>query len=113
MNCLQLIGNVGQDPEVRYFENGTMLVELSIAVKRFKKEEPPVWFRLKIWGKQAQITADYVKKGSLLGVIGRVDEETWADRQTGEKRSRYVVIVNHVELLGSKSNSQSSEEVPF
>ena len=113
MNCIQLVGNIGQDPEIRYFENGTMLVEMSIAVRRFKKEEPPIWIRLKAWGKQGQFAADYVKKGSLVGVSGRIEEEVWVDSKTGLKKSKHSVTVNQIELIGSRPANQNQEEAPF
>jgi single-strand DNA-binding protein len=102
MNSITLVGRAGRDPEVRYFETGTMVANLSMAVNRRSKDEDPDWFNLEIWGKQAQVAADYVRKGSLIGVIGRVGQQEWADRTTGEKRSKTVVTVERLELLGPK-----------
>jgi single-strand DNA-binding protein len=102
MNSITLVGRAGRDPEVRYFETGTMVANLSLAVNRRSKDEEPDWFNLEIWGKQAQVAADYVKKGSLIGVIGRVGQQEWTDRTTGEKRSKTVVTVERLELLGPK-----------
>ena len=59
MNCITLVGRAGRDPEVRYFESGTMVANLTLAVNR-RKDEDPDWFNLEIWGKQAQVAADYV-----------------------------------------------------
>ena len=64
------VGRAGRDPEVRYFESGSMVANLTIAVNRRSRDDEPDWFNLEIWGKQAQVAADYVKKGSLLGIIG-------------------------------------------
>ena len=106
MNCITLTGRAGRDPEVRYFESGTMVANLTLAVNRMKRDEDPDWFNLEIWGKQAQVAADYVRKGSLIGVIGSVRNESWTDRTTGEKRSKVVIRVDRLELMGSKKDSE-------
>jgi single-strand DNA-binding protein len=106
MNCITLTGRAGRDPEVRYFETGTMVANLTLAVNRMKRDEDPDWFNLEIWGKQAQVAADCVRKGSLIGVIGSVRIESWTDRTTGEKRSKVVIRVDRLELMGSKKDSE-------
>jgi single-strand DNA-binding protein len=96
------------------------VTNLSLAVNRIGRDEKPDWFNLEIWGKQAQVAADYVRKGSLVGIIGRFELDHWTDRTTGEERSKPVVHVNDLRLLGSRRDSEqhgggepSSEEVPF
>jgi single-strand DNA-binding protein len=111
MNSITLVGRAGRDPEVRYFESGTMVANLSLAVNRRKDEEPD-WFNLEIWGKQAQVAADYVRKGSLIGVIGRVGQQKWTDRATGEERSKTVVTVERLELLGPKPDREAPAAGP-
>jgi single-strand DNA-binding protein len=106
MNCITLTGRAGRDPEVRYFESGTMVANLTLAVNRMKRDEDPDWFNLEIWGKQAQVAADYVRKGSLIGVIGSVRNESWTDRTTGEKKYKTVVRVDRLELMGSKKDGE-------
>jgi single-strand DNA-binding protein len=101
-------------------------------VNRRSRDDEPDWFTLEIWGKQAQVAADYVRKGSLLGIIGSFKLDRWTDRTTGEERSKPVVRVDRLELLGSRRDSEagaarfgeggsgyggegqpSEEEVPF
>jgi single-strand DNA-binding protein len=106
MNSITLTGRAGRDPEVRYFESGTMVASLTLAVNRMKRDEDPDWFNLEIWGKQAQVAADYVRKGSLIGVIGSVRNESWTDRTSGEKKYKTVVRVDRLELMGSKKDSE-------
>lgn len=108
MNCITLTGRAGRDPEVRYFESGTVVANLTIAVNRMKRDEDPDWFSLEIWGKQAQVAADYVRKGSLIGVIGSVRIEKWIDRATGQEKLKPVVRVDRLELMGSKKNNEQS-----
>ena len=108
INSVNLVGRAGRDPEVRYFESGTVVANLTMAVNRRNREDEPDWFNLEIWGKQAQVAADYVKKGSLIGVTGSFKMDSWKDRNTGEDRNKPVVRVDRLELLGSKRDSENS-----
>ena len=127
INSVTLVGRAGRDPEVRYFESGTVVANLTMAVNRRNRDDEPDWFNLEIWGKQAQVAADYVKKGSLIGITGSFKLDSWKDRNTGEDRNKPVVRVDRLELLGSKRDSEngnfqnnnsfnqqsSSDEIPF
>ena len=127
INSVTLVGRAGRDPEVRYFESGTVVANLTMAVNRRNRNDEPDWFNLEIWGKQAQVAADYVKKGSLNGITGSFKLDSWKDRNTGEDRNKPVVRVDRLELLGSKRDSENSnfqnnnfsqqpsnyEEIPF
>ena len=127
INSVTLVGRAGRDPEVRYFESGTVVANLTMAVNRRNRDDEPDWFNLEIWGKQAQVAADYVKKGSLIGITGSFKLDSWKDRKTGEDKIKPVVRVDRLELLGSKKDSESSnfrdqtqsisnsneEEIPF
>jgi single-strand DNA-binding protein len=128
-NRVALVGRAGRDPEVRYFESGSMVANLTLAVNRRSRDDEPDWFNLEIWGKQAQVAADYVRKGSLLGIIGSFKLDRWTDRSSGEERTKPVIRVDRLELLGSKRDAEggggfggagnygggepSEEEVPF
>jgi single-strand DNA-binding protein len=106
-----------------------MVANLTMAVNRRSNNDEPDWFNLEIWGKQAQVAADYVRKGSLLGIIGSFKLDRWTDRATGEERTKPVIRVDRLELLGSKRDGEaggggfggggfgggepSEEEVPF
>ena len=127
INSVTLVGRAGRDPDVRYFESGTVVANLTMAVNRRSRNDEPDWFNLEIWGKQAQVAADYVKKGSLIGITGCFKLDNWKDRNTGEDRHKPVVRVDRLELLGSKRDAEnnsyqsnnsfnqqtSSEEIPF
>ena len=108
INSVTLVGRAGRDPEVRYFESGTVVANLTMAVNRMNRNDEPDWFNLEIWGKQAQVAADYVKKGSLIGITGSFKLDTWKDRNTGEDRNKPVVRVDRLELLGSKRDSENN-----
>jgi single-strand DNA-binding protein len=109
MNQLTLIGRTGKDPEVRYLENGKVVANFTLAVNSFRREDPPEWFNLEMWGKTAEIAADWVKKGDQICVTGSIVTEKWTARETGEERSKQVVKVATIELLGSKRDREPGE----
>ena len=108
INSVTLVGRAGRDPEVKYFESGTVVANLTMAVNRRNRDDEPDWFNLEIWGKQAQVAADYVKKGSLIGITGSFKLDSWKDRNTGEDRNKPVVRVDRLELLGSKKDAENN-----
>ena len=108
INVVHLVGYAGRDPEVKYFESGNVVCNLTLAVNRIKKDEPPDWFELQIWDKTAEFTANYVKKGRLLAIKGTLKIDTWSDRNTGTNRSKPVIRVEKLDLLGSKRDNESS-----
>ncbi|WP_269621960.1 single-stranded DNA-binding protein [Prochlorococcus marinus] len=127
INSVNLVGRVGRDPEVRYFESGTIVANFTMAVNRRSRNDEPDWFNLEIWGKQAQVAADYVKKGSLIGITGSFKLDQWNDKATGEAKSKPVIRVDRLDLLGSrkdsyeeglnnnqtKNNYQENNNIPF
>ncbi len=108
VNSITLVGRAGRDPEVRYFESGSVVANLTMAVNRRSRNDEPDWFNLEIWGKQAQVAADYVKKGALLGITGSFKLDSWVDKNTGEARTKPVIRVDRLELLGSKKDSEAN-----
>lgn len=108
LNIVHLVGRTGADPEIRYFDSGAILARVPLAVNRpTKKEDPPDWFELEIWGKTAETAANYAKKGSLIGVQGALKIDTWSDRTTGETRSKPIIRVDKLDLLGSKRDNEN------
>ncbi len=105
LNVCTFTGRAGKDPEVRYFESGKMVAEFRIAVDGWKRDEKPLWLNLKIWGKIADVAANYVRKGSMIAVSGKLENETWTDRGSGEERSKIVLNVKELTLLDSKKDS--------
>ncbi len=108
VNIVTLVGRVGRDPEVRYFESGNVLAKCGLAVnRRSRNNDQPDWFNLEIWGKTAEIAANYVRKGSLIGVTGSLKLDSWQDRSTGALRTTPVIRVTQLDLLGSKRDNES------
>jgi single-strand DNA-binding protein len=81
---------------------------LTLAVnRRTRNSDQPDWFNLEIWGKTAEVANNYVRKGALIGIKGFLKFDTWSDRQTGTNRSKPVIQVEQLELLGSKRDSEA------
>ena len=109
LNVVTLVGRVGGDPDVKYFESGSVVCNLTLAVnRRSSKNDQPDWFNLEMWGKTAEVAADYVRKGSLIGIKGSLKFEYWQDRNTGASRSKPVIRVDRLELLGSKRDNEQA-----
>lgn len=121
LNVCSFTGRAGRDPEVRYLESGSVVANLTLAVDDWKRDSGPLWLPLTMWGKTAQVAADYVRKGSQIAVSGQLQNESWTDKATGEKRSKVILNVKDLTLLGSKKDSDDSgygggssdEDVPF
>ena len=123
INTINLVGRAGREPDVRYFESGSTVANFTLAVNRISRGDEPDWFNLEIWGKQAQIAADYVKKGSLVGITGSFKIDSWKDKNTGENRYKPVVRVDRLNLLSSRketdngnysnNNNNNSGDIPF
>ena len=108
MNTATVIGRLGQDAEIRYFESGKVKTTFSLAVGRWDqktKEEVTDWFNIEVWDKQAEFAGEYFKKGRQVVVDGRISISKWTD-QTGEEKERFLVIANDVRLLGSKRDAE-------
>lgn len=109
VNVVTLVGRVGGDPDVKYFESGSVVCNLTLAVRRrSSRDDQPDWFNLELWGKNAEIAANYVRKGSLIGISGSLKLEHWQDRNTGAARSKPVIRVDRLDLLGSRRDNEAS-----
>lgn len=96
-NSVQLIGNLGADPEVKFFENGSRVAECRIAVYNGKDKatgepKPSMWFTVKAWNKCADDLIDFRKGDRLQVVEGQLSQDAWQDRETGAKRSKDYVL---------------------
>jgi single-strand DNA-binding protein len=97
INIVTLVGRVGTDPDVKYFESGSVKCNLTLAVdRRTRRDDKPDWFNLELWGKTAEVAANYVRKGSLIGVTGSLKFDHWQDRSSGAARSKPVIKVDRL-----------------
>ena len=111
INVLVLVGHAGRDPELRFFASGGCVCEFTLAVNRPPKDgqpQDPLWVFCKAWGKTAQVAGDYLRKGSKVALVGRLEIEQWNDRSSGELRSKPLVLIDRLELCGGSPNGAAS-----
>ncbi len=109
MNTVTVVGRVGRDAEIRYFESGKVKASFSMAVNRWDsktKSEVTDWFNIDVWDKLAEFSGEYVKKGMQVAVDGRIGQNKWTDKATGNDREAFMVIANSIRLLGSKRDAE-------
>ena len=95
-NQVLLMGHLGRDAETKHTGSGHSITTFSIAVENGTKEKPrTAWIDVKAWN-QCQAALDILTKGSLIAVTGRLDQETWEDKQTGQKRSKTLVVADMI-----------------
>ncbi len=108
LNKVMLIGNLTRDPEVKYTPKGTAIAEIGLAVNRSytteqgEKREETTFVDIEMWGRQAEIAGEYLKKGRSVFIEGRLKLDTWDDKQTGQKRSKMRVVGEMMQMLGSR-----------
>jgi single-strand DNA-binding protein len=108
INTVVLSGRLGNDPSMKYTQNGTAVTEISIAIDRVQKGEKVTdWFPVKMFRELAERVNEYCRKGSLVGVEGRLTLEKW-ETQEGQKRSKAVIIANSVQFLSTKQEGQGN-----
>ncbi|KAA9349559.1 single-stranded DNA-binding protein [Larkinella humicola] len=106
MNKVILIGNVGNDPEVRYLDGGSVVAKFSVATnERYttrtgEQIDQTEWFRVEVWNDQAKTVEKYVRKGNQIYVEGRLKTETYTDRE-GKERFSLTVRATTFQFLGS------------
>jgi len=106
LNKVFLMGNLTRDPELRYIQSGTAVLDLGLAVNRRSRGADGTWrdeaafIDVTVWGKQAENCAEYLSKGRPVLVEGFLRMDQWQDKKTGDKRSRLRVTAQNVQFLG-------------
>lgn len=116
VNKAILVGRLGKDPETRYMTNGEAVTNVSLATsenwkdKNGERQERTEWHNLVFYRRLAEIAGEYLKKGSQIFVEGKIQTRKWQDK---EGRDRYTteIVVNEMQMLGSKSGGAGSFEV--
>lgn len=121
MNIVALIGRWTRDPELKFTQNGKAIAKATIAVDRTFGEGTD-FFNVTIWNKTAENTAQYTSKGSKIAIEGRIQQETWQDKETGKNRSKVGVVAERVEFLDNKQKNNEeysgfqeieNDDIPF
>ncbi|HEX4653545.1 MAG TPA: single-stranded DNA-binding protein [Candidatus Udaeobacter sp.] len=107
-NKVILLGNLTRDPEVRYTPKGSAVCDLGIAVNRVyttdsgEKREEVTYVDVVLWARLAEIAGEYLKKGRPVFIEGRLQMDSWDDKQTGQKRTKLRVVGESMQLLGGR-----------
>jgi single-strand DNA-binding protein len=112
-NKVMLMGNLTRDPEVRYTPKGSAVCDIGLAVNRNystdsgEKREEVTFVDVTLWGRVAEIAGEYLKKGRPVFIEGRLQLDSWDDKQSGQKRSKLKVVGETMQLIGGKSNGEA------
>lgn len=114
LNKVMIIGNLTADPEVRTTPRGNSLTELRLAVNRIsngqnegERREEVTYLDVTCWGRTGEIAAQYLSKGRPVFIEGRLQMDTWEDKQTGQRRSRIRIVAENLQLLGGRGEGSS------
>jgi single-strand DNA-binding protein len=105
LNKVMLIGNLTRDPELRYTPSGKAVADITLAINRIwnneqgQKQEETIFVDVTLWGRQAELAQQYLTKGRGAYVEGRLQMDTWDDKETGKKRSRLKVVGDTLQFL--------------
>jgi single-strand DNA-binding protein len=114
-NKVILLGNLTRDPEVRYTPKGSAVCDLGIAVNRVytteggERREEVTFVDVVLWARLAEIAGEYLRKGRPVFIEGRLQMDSWDDKQTGQKRTKLRVVGESMQLLGSRPGGAAVE----
>lgn len=120
MNKAIIVGRLGQDPEVRYTPQGNAVANFSVATtEKWKtdsgeKKERTEWHRIVAWRKLAEIIGEYLTKGALVYLEGKLQTRSWEDKD-GNKKYTTEIVADTMEMLGGgqKRANKDDEDIPF
>ncbi len=113
VNKVILVGRLGRDPETRYTSSGQAVCNFSIATdESFKdrngeRQKRTEWHRIVMWSKLAEIGQQYLKKGTLVYIEGRIQSRQWDDKE-GQKRTSYDIVANVMRMLSTRAESAAA-----
>lgn len=117
VNKVILVGNLGRDPETRYATSGSAICNITVATSRQwkdkatgEKKEETEWHRVVFYDRLAEIAGEYLKKGRPVFIEGRLQMDTWDDKQTGQKRTKLRVVGESMQLLGGRPGGTGAAE---
>ncbi|HXL21068.1 MAG TPA: single-stranded DNA-binding protein [Candidatus Dormibacteraeota bacterium] len=113
VNKVILVGRLGRDPETRYTGGGQAVANFSVATdesykdKNGERQKRTEWHKIVVWGKQAEIAQQYLKKGSLIFIEGRIQSREWQDKE-GQKRTSFEIVASNFRMLGGRSDGAAA-----
>ena len=111
LNRVVLVGRLTRDPEMKYTPQGVAVAQLGIAVQRFTKNETGDYdvdfFNITAWRRTAEYVTQYLKKGRLVSVDGRLQTRSWTDQATGQKRTAFEIVADNIDSLERATDGES------
>jgi single-strand DNA-binding protein len=113
VNKVILVGRLGRDPETRYTGSGQAVANFSVATdesykdRNGERQKRTEWHKIVVWGKQAEIAQQYLKKGSLVFIEGRIQSREWQDKE-GQKRTSFEIVANNFRMLGGRAEGAAA-----
>jgi|SRR5690242_5559704 single-strand DNA-binding protein len=113
VNKVILVGRLGRDPETRYTGSGqavanfTMATDESYKDRNGERQKRTEWHRITAWGKLAEICQQYLKKGTMVYIEGRIQSREWQDKE-GQKRTSYDIVANTMKMLSSRGDAAAA-----
>jgi single-strand DNA-binding protein len=110
VNKVILVGRLGRDPETRYTNGGQAVANFSIATdetykdRNGERQKRTEWHKIVVWAKQAEIAQQYLKKGSLIFLEGRIQSREWQDKE-GQKRTSFEIVATNFRMLGGRGDA--------
>jgi single-strand DNA-binding protein len=113
VNRVILVGRLGRDPETRFTGAGQAVANFSVATdetykdRNGERQKRTEWHKIVVWGKQAEIAQQYLKKGSLVYIEGRIQSREWQDKE-GQKRTSFEIVASNFRMLGGRSEAAAA-----
>src|SRR3981189_2073846 len=117
VNKVILVGRLGRDPETRYTGGGHAAANFSVATdetykdKNGERQKRTEWHKIVVWGKQAEIAQQYLKKGSLVFIDGQIQSRKWTNKE-GAEQIAFEIKANNFGMLGDKPPGESRQAAP-
>ena len=114
VNKAILVGRLGRDPETRYTSGGQAVANFTLATdesykdRSGERQKRTEWHRVVLWGKLAEISQQYLKKGMLVYIEGRIQTRQWEDKRDGQKKSTTEIVANVMRMLTSRADSAAA-----
>jgi len=117
INKVILIGNLGNDPETRYTAQGSAITNISLATDESYKDKntgqivpKTEWHNIVMFNKLAEISAEYLRKGSKVYIEGRLQTQKWQDKETGQDRYKTEIVAHEMQMLDSKGEGKPAQQ---
>lgn len=116
VNRVILVGRLGKDPEIKYTPSGMAMASFSLATDESRKDaqgnrtSQTEWHNIVLWGKQAEIAGEYLKKGRLIFIEGRLQTRSWEDSSGGGQKHRTEIIGERFVMLGARPDGAEGTE---